>query len=148
RGMIWILPVLAVLIPVTVWWQIQQSVLDNRRKIQTLASRHQQVLPLVEKILAGQKSRQEDWSDLSAMTAVQQLVRDVDLQSRLVSIAPVGSDRESQGVKIFLQNLNLIQMLAFFQGLGDQTGLFIVSGSISKSRDNQKLADLNLVLSR
>lgn len=148
RTMTWLVPLLAVIIPGILWWQINQAVLENRQRIQTLASRYEQAAPLVERIMTGRVSGQRDRSDLSAMAAVQQLVREVDLQSRMTSIAPVRSDLQDQGVRIFLKNLNFIQMLAFFQGLRDQTGLFIVSGSISRSLDNEKLADLNLVLSR
>ncbi len=139
---------LAALIPMFTWSWISSSTDRTMEEAQQIIDRYERALPLAVEVMAGNTIQNDTGSGISPLAAAQQITRQMGLEDRMTSIRPSRALQGRDGVQIYMENLNLMELLQLFENLKNQAGLQIVSGNLNKRLDNPQLVDLSLVLAR
>ncbi|TIH18070.1 hypothetical protein D0S45_05820 [Marinifilum sp. JC120] len=125
---------------------------DSQSKAEriTLSSKQKyaKVVPLVEQLKAGESSRGA-LVDREPMTAAQQVIRDLGLDSRLTSLRPLQAGANSgQGVQVLLESLNLPELVALLRDFNVRGALKVTNFNINHRLDSPELADVQIILFR
>jgi len=137
---------LAALFPMVVWSWISSSTARTMEDAEQIIDRYERALPLAVEVMAADTSRTEVTANVSSLAAVQKIARQMDLEDKLASIRPSRSLQGRDGVQIYMEDLDLLELLRLFENLENQAGLQVISGNINKRLDNPERVDLNLVL--
>ncbi len=110
--------------------------------------KYSKTVPLVEQLKAGESSRGA-LVDREPMTAAQQVIRDLGLDSRLTSLRPLQAGMNSaQGVQVILESLNLPELVSMLRDFKVRGGLKITNFNINHRLDSPELADVQIILTR
>lgn len=139
--------VLAVMLPLSVWFWINSASRQNLLEKEQIVQQYKKALPLANQVLSSEPD-QKDFAGHSPLVAAQQIARDLDIEKNMTSIRPTRPLQGRQGVQLHLENLNLPQLLHLFASLKSQTELQLISGNLSKRADNPARTDLSVILSR
>ncbi len=137
---------LAALLPLVTWSWINSSATQVRQDTEQVMSRYERALPLATEVQAAASAHTEKMTGISALAATQQIAREMGIEDRLTSIRPSRALQGREGVQIYLEDLNLPEILQLFDRIEHQAGLQIVTANLNKRPDNPKRADLMLVL--
>jgi len=139
---------MAALFPMVTWSWINSSISRTIEEAVQIIDRYERALPLAVEVMAAESSRNEEAQGVSSLAAVQQITRQMGLEDRLTSIRPSRALQGRDGVQIYMENINLLELLQLFESFKEQAGLQVVSGNLNKRLDNPKRMDLSLVLTR
>lgn len=138
---------LAVLLPLSLWFWINSAIQQNIAEKDQIISRYEKAVPLAEQIQTAIPD-QNNLEQLSPLAAAQQVARDMGIEEKLTSIRPTRALQGRPSVQIHIQDLDLPQLLHFFANLETQAGLQLISGNLNKRAENPARMDLSLVLAR
>lgn len=146
----WMLMGLSFLLPLLIWSWIDSASQSSQERKEQIVYQYNRALPLtagLEAQLSGDRST-DRYRNVSPFAAVQQAVRDINLEPNLTSVRPASTPGGREGVRILVENLNLPQMISLFDSFQNQAGLELVSGNINKRVDNPQRVDITLLLTR
>ncbi|WP_045210747.1 hypothetical protein [Desulfonatronovibrio magnus] len=146
----WMLMGLSFLLPLLIWSWIDSASQSSQERKEQVVYQYNRALPLtagLEAQLSGDRST-DRYRNVSPFAAVQQAVRDINLEPNLTSVRPASTPGGREGVRILVENLNLPQMISLFDSFQNQAGLELVSGNINKRVDNPQRVDITLLLTR
>ncbi|MFW6388287.1 MAG: type II secretion system protein GspM [Desulfohalobiaceae bacterium] len=138
----------SILLPLLIWSWIDSAISQTQSEVDQLISRFEKARPLAEAVIAQKSSPSSDQLEVSALAAAQRLTKQTDLEAKLASIRPSRDQAAQDGVQLYLQNLNLHELLNFFSSLQQGSGLHMLSCDLSRGMDNPKRMDAKLILSR
>ncbi|WP_432734439.1 type II secretion system protein GspM [Maridesulfovibrio sp. FT414] len=131
-----------------VWSGLHESQDKAQRAVIASRQNYARTVPLVEELKAGESSRGA-LIDREPMTAAQQVIRDLGLDSRLSSLRPLQAGiNSSQGVQVILESINLPELVALLRDFDVRGGLKVTSFNINHRLDSPELADVQVILSR
>ena len=131
-----------------VWSGFAESQSKAERITISSKQKYAKVIPLVEQLKAGESSRGA-LVDREPMTAAQQVIRDLGLDSRLTSLRPLQAGANSgQGVQVLLESLNLPELVALMRDFNVRGALKVTNFNINHRLDSPELADVQIILVR
>ena len=131
-----------------IWSGFADSQHKAERRMLSSKQQYAKVVPLVEELRTGEASRGA-LVDREPMTAAQQVIRDLGLDSRLSSLRPMQSGGDSgQGVQVLLESLNLPELVALLRDFKVRGGLKVTNFNINHRLDSPELADVQIILFR
>ncbi len=131
-----------------IWSGLHESQTKAMRTVLTAKQKYSKTVPLVEELKAGESSRGA-LIDREPMTAAQQVIRDLGLDSRLSSLRPLQAGINSaQGVQVILESINLPELVALLRDFNVRGGLNVTNFNINHRLDSPELADVQVILSR
>ncbi|HAS88102.1 MAG TPA: hypothetical protein DCS48_02180 [Desulfovibrio sp.] len=131
-----------------VWSGFAESQSKAERITLSSKQKYSKVVPLVEQLKAGEVSRGA-LVDREPMTAAQQVIRDLGLDSRLTSLRPLQAGANSgQGVQVLLESLNLPEVVALLRDFKARGALKVSNFNINHRLDSPELADVQIILVR
>ncbi len=140
--------ILAAVGPLLIWMGISSASDRAGEDTERIISRYERALPLAEKIQADQSGQEQSETHRSSLAAAQGVIRDIELEERLASVSPSRSLSDREGVEMYLQGLNLPEILHLFQSLDSAAGLKIVNCNLNRSQNNPQRMDVSLSLTR
>ncbi len=138
----------AVMLPAFCWSWINASASETREETLQVKARFERALPLAQEVAEYQQEQDRSMPDLSALATAQQIARDMHLEDKLSSIRPSRAVSDRDGVQLYLENLNLAELLQLFRNLQQQAGFEVVSANLNRRLDHERRMDVNLVLVR
>lgn len=138
--------VLSVLVPLFVWSWLNVAVSQARTEREEIISRYERALPLTADISSPSESSDTKGDQISPLALAQKVMRDAGLDNRLASIRPAQELQGRDGVQLYLENMNLPELLHLFSGVQQQSGLHIVSCDLKRRMDNSRRMDARLIL--
>ncbi len=138
----------AAVCPLIIWLWINSASDSARKETERIVYRYERALPLAEKIRADRSRPEQAGAHRSALAAAQGVIRDIELEERLASVSPSRSLSGRDGVEMYLQGLNLPEILHLFESLDSAAGLKIVNCNLNRSQNNPERMDVSLSLTR
>ncbi|WP_291321882.1 hypothetical protein [Desulfonatronospira sp.] len=138
----------AVLLPVILWSWISSAASDVLQDTRNIKARYERALPLAAEIGKSMELESESIAHLSPLAGIQKVIRDAGLEDRLASLRPSSNSTAQDGVQLYLERLDLIELLYFFETLSNISDLNIVSCRLDRRMDSPEHMDVRLVLSR
>ena len=138
----------AVLLPAFLWSWIDSASSDALQEKQNLMLRYERALPLAAQAGDYMDSDSESLSSLSPLAATQSALRNGGLEDKLSSLRPYGTSSGQSGVQLYLERLNMIEILQLFETLNNIPELHVASSRLNRRMDNPEHMDVRLVLDR
>lgn len=139
---------LGIILPLFIWNWISAVTQNTREQTEEVRLRYERALPLAHQVMAGNLISHGEAASMSALASVQLIARQAGLEEKLTSIRPARTAQGREGVQIFMESLNLPELLLVIQGFRNQANLEIISGSLNRRMDNPGVMDLNFTMSR
>ncbi|WP_031482618.1 hypothetical protein [Maridesulfovibrio frigidus] len=131
-----------------IWSGLHESQLSAGRVALQSKHNYSKTLPLVEQLKAGEASRGA-LVDREPMTAAQQVIRDLGLDTRLTSLRPLqAGSNAGEGVQVILEALNLPEIVYLMRDFNVRGGLRVSTITINHRLDTPDLADVQIILVR
>ncbi len=131
-----------------IWSGLHESQLSAGRVAMQSKQNYSKTVPLVEQLKAGESSRGA-LVDREPMTAAQQVIRDLGLDTRLTSLRPLqAGSNTGQGVQVILEALNLPEIVFLMRDFNVRGGLRVSTFTINHRLDTPDLADVQIILVR
>lgn len=131
-----------------IWSGFNESQSKAERIMLSSKQKYAKVVPLVEELKSGESSRGA-LVDREPMTAAQQVIRDLGLDSRLSSLRPLQAGANtSEGVQVILESLNLPELVALLRDFNVRGALKVTNFNINHRLDSPELADVQIILVR
>lgn len=121
---------------------------DSKNELRALAERYDRVVVLAGELSTLQKRGGSSLRPMEPLAAVQQISRDLKLETNLASVRPMNLMGEKEGVQVFFESINLDQLIGLLTSMESRAGLQVSSFNISRRMDKRDLADLQMVLTR
>jgi hypothetical protein len=114
---------------------------ENKKisEINSLKGRYEQVFNLSKNLNTKTKTVNE-----SLMVFLENLMENLKLSDRIVSIRPLNVQGGSESALMRVENLNLLEIISFFQSIDEYGNISFNQISQVRRFDNEELADLNL----
>ena len=114
---------------------------ENKKisEINSLKGRYEQVFNLSKNLNTKTKTVNE-----SLMVFLENLMGNLKLSDRIVSIRPLNVQGGSESALMRVENLNLLEIISFFQSIDEYGNISFNQISQVRRFDNEELADLNL----
>lgn len=139
---------LAAVAPMVIWMGITSAADSAREDTERIISRYERALPLAKQIQAEHAQPERVSTERSALAAAQEVIRDIDLEDRLASVSPSRSLSERDEVEMYLQGLNLPEILHLFESLNNRAGLELMRCNLNRNQNDPERMDLSLSLAR
>lgn len=132
---------------VLICFSVSMSGEKSLDRAERMKKSYEKAAPLVAEYMSL-KGNRGALTDMGPMATAQQITRDLGLEKKLSSVRPMDLDAGSQGVQLIFDGLDLPQILAFMKEIKIKGGLKVLTFSLTHKLDNDRLANLQMVLTR
>ncbi|MDZ7762786.1 MAG: type II secretion system protein GspM [Desulfovermiculus sp.] len=139
---------LSIIAPLFLWSWMNAETAKTMSDTEEIISRYERALPLTAQISAQSSNSDPGPQAVSALAAAQEAIRTADLDNRLTSLRPSRDLPGREGVQLYMENLNLTELLQLFSSLESQSGLRLVSCDLSRRQKGSRRMNARLILEK
>lgn len=139
---------LSIIVPLFLWSWINAEVAKTKSETEEIISRYERAFPLTAQITAQSSNSDPRAQAVSALAAAQEAIRTAGLDNRLTSLRPSRDLPGRDGVQLYMENLNLTELLQLFSSLESQIALRLVSCDLSPRQQSSRRMNARLILEK
>lgn len=140
--------ILAGLAGLLAWAGLHTATLRAGEEASQALERHARVAAMVQEIRMLEGAQGEFLAGTPILIAARQVSRNIGLEEKLASVRPALQTSGRDGVQLYYEKLNLIELMSLLEALQREAGLKTSTLTLNRRLDNPSHADLQLVLFR